>query len=282
MKLINKRIKMPFIEFNNKDKKLKIYYEIYNEEKPDTVVLVHPIGGNIEIWKNEIALISKKNLRVIAYELRGHNRSNMGIANSFTISNLVDDLKILLDSLDIKKCTLIGHSIGGSIASLYAKQYPQKVEAIIFINASSVRIPDKDLEKHFTTRKIALTQGMNALAEWARHETLESEKAFKDDDNWNQFKQIFTKTSVEGFVAATNSLHSMPEDVTDALRDVNYKVYGIVGEGDEVFMRLMHKMKEEIPRFELRIIKDSDHWVIVEHPEEFDKAIIEFLDIIYP
>jgi len=174
---------LPFIESNNKDK-LKIYYEIYGENKPDTVVLVHPIGGNIEIWKNEIGLISKKNLRVIVYEIRGHNRSNMGTTNSFTISELADDLKVLLDSLDIKKCTLIGHSIGGSIASLYAKQYSQNVEAIIFINASSVRIPDKDLEKHFTTRKIALTQGMNAVAEWARHETLESEKAFENDDNW--------------------------------------------------------------------------------------------------
>ena len=60
----------------------------------------------------------------------------------------------------------------------------------------------------------------------------------------NNFKQIFTKTSVEGFVAATDSLYSMPEDVTDSLRDANYKVFGIVGEGDEVFMRLMHKMKK--------------------------------------
>lgn len=228
---------MPFIESNNKDK-LKIYYEVYNRDKPDTVVLVHPIGGNIDIWNEEISLISKeKKLRIIAYEIRGHNRSNMGTTNSFTISDLVEDLKILLDSLDIKKCTLIGHSIGGSIASLYAKQYPQKVEAIIFINASSVRIPDKDLEKHFTTRKIAVTQGMDALAEWARHETLESEEAFKNDDNWNNFKQIFTKTSVEGFVAATNSLYSMPDDVTDSLKDA--KIFGIVGEGDDVFMRLM-------------------------------------------
>ncbi len=271
---------MPFIESNNKDK-LKIYYEVYNRDKQDTVVLVHPIGGNIDIWNEEISLISKeKNLRIIAYEIRGHNRSNMGTTNSFTILNLVEDLKILLDSLDIKKCTLIGHSIGGSIASLYAKQYPQKVEAIIFINASSVRIPDKDLEKHFTTRKIAVTQGMDALAEWARHETLESEEAFKNDDNWNNFKQIFTKTSVEGFVAATNSLYSMPDDVTDSLKDA--KIFGIVGEGDDVFMRLMQKMKEEIPRFELRIIEDSDHWVIVEHPEELDKSLIEFLNKIYP
>jgi pimeloyl-ACP methyl ester carboxylesterase len=121
---------------------------------------------------------------------------------------------------------------------------------------------------------------MDALAEWARHETLESEEAYKNDDNWNNFKQIFTKTSVEGFVAATNSLYSMPDDVTGSLKDA--KIFGIVGEGDDVFMRLMHKMKEEIPRFELRIIEDSDHWVIVEHPKELDKALIEFLDKIYP
>jgi hypothetical protein len=49
---------LPFIESNKY--KLKIYYEIYGENKPDTVVLVHPIGGNIEIWNNEIALVSKE------------------------------------------------------------------------------------------------------------------------------------------------------------------------------------------------------------------------------
>ena len=43
----------------------------------------------------------------------------------------------------------------------------------------------------------------------------------------------------------------------------------------------MHKMKEEIPRFELEIIEDSDHWVIVEHPKELDKALIKFLDKVY-
>ena len=41
----------------------------------------------------------------------------------------------------------------------------------------------------------------------------------------------------------------MPDDVTNSLKDV--KIFGIVGEGDDVFMRLMQKMKEEIPRFEL-------------------------------
>lgn len=272
---------MPFIESNGNNM-LQIYYEIFGKDNTKTVILIHPIGGNIEIWKDEISLISRKNIRIVAYELRGHNRSNMGNKDHFKISDLVQDLKLLIESLEIKKCTLIGHSIGGSVASVYAAQYPEDIEGVILINGSSVRVPDEDLEKHHVTRKIALTDGMEVLAEWIRHEGSESEKAFEDENTWKEFKRIFTKTSVKGFVAATNSLYSMPENVNSSLEDTHYKIFGIVGEGDEVFVRLMNKMRKEIHRFELRVIKDSDHWLIVEHPQELFKALNEFLDKLYP
>ena len=272
---------MPYIESNGNNGKLLIYYEIFGKENTKTVILVHPIGGNIEIWKDEISLISKKNFRIVAYELRGHNRSNMGNKNNFTIFDLVQDLRLLIDSLEIKKCTLIGHSIGGSVASVFAAQYPENIEGMILINGSSIRIPDEDLEKHRVTRKIAVTNGMEALAEWIRHDESESEKAFEDQKTWKEFEQIFTKTSVEGFVAATNSLYSMPKDVTRLLINANYNIFGIVGEGDKVFLKLMDKMTQEIPKFELRVIEDSDHWLIVEHPEELFKALNDFLEKIY-
>ena len=71
---------MPFIESNKC--KLKIYYEIYyGENKPDTVVLVHPIGGNIEIWNNEIALILKEKPKSDSI-WNGHTRSNNRNTNS--------------------------------------------------------------------------------------------------------------------------------------------------------------------------------------------------------
>lgn len=272
---------MPFIESIDYDDKLKIYYELFEKGNSKTIVLIHPIGGNIEIWKDEISLILKKKIRVVTYELRGHNRSNMGSKNNFTIFDLVQDLKLLVDRLEIERCTLIGHSIGGSVASVYAAKYPENVEGMILINGSSVRVPDEDLEKHRLTRKIALTEGMEALAQWIRHDGRELEKAFEDENTWKQFEKIFIKTSVEGFVAATNSLYSMPTDVTNSLEDANYEIFGIVGEGDTVFLRLMNKMRQQIPRFELRVIKDSDHWLIVEHPEELFNCLNEFLDKIF-
>jgi pimeloyl-ACP methyl ester carboxylesterase len=50
---------------------------------------------------------------------------------------------------------------------------------------------------------------------------------------------------------------------------------------EKVFREQLDKMKEGIPTFELRIIKDSDHWVIAEHPDELFKALEEFLEKIY-
>ena len=245
----------------------KIYYETFGDESLYPIILIHPIGGNIDIWEHEIQFILKKGFRVIAYEIRGHNRSSIGGKRDFNLYDLSEDLHMLVEELKIKKCTLVGHSIGGAIASLYAKQHPHNVDAIIFINSSSKRIPNKDLEKHYTTRKIAISEGMAALAEWNRENNKDAKKTFEDQKTWNYFKEIFTKTSVEGFVAATKALYSMPdgeEDVTLALKDSKIKLFGIVANDDKVFLNLMQDMRKDIPDLEIKVIDECDQWMILE------------------
>jgi 3-oxoadipate enol-lactonase len=259
----------------------KIYYETFGDESLYPIILIHPIGGNIDIWEHEIQFILKKGFRVIAYEIRGHNRSSIGGKRDFTLYDLSEDLHMLVEELKIQKCTLVGHSIGGAIASLYAKQHLHNVDAIIFINSSSKRIPNKDLEKHYTTRKIAISEGMAALAEWNRENNKDAKKTFEDQKTWNYFKEMFTKTSVEGFVAATKALYSMPdgeEDVTLALKDSKIKLFGIVANDDKVFLNLMQDMRKDIPNLEIKVIDECDHWMIVENPEAVDEALGKFLD----
>ena len=89
-----------------------MYYRTYGPKGAYPVVLIHPIGGNIEIWEEEIRMIRRRGFRAIAYELRGHNRSGMGKVQAYAMSDLVGDLHALLNRLAIKKCTLVGHSIG--------------------------------------------------------------------------------------------------------------------------------------------------------------------------
>mgnify|MGYP003290134077 CR=1 FL=1 len=122
----------PFLSADTAD----IYYEDHGDSKSYPLILIHPIGGNILIWHQEIPLLVKEGFRVIAYEIRGHHRTAMGPAKAYAMRELVNDLTLLLEHLNIKKCTMIGHSIGGIIASMYAAEHPEIIDAIG---------PDKDV-----------------------------------------------------------------------------------------------------------------------------------------
>jgi len=263
----------PFLSADTID----IYYEDHGDNKAYPLVLIHPIGGNILIWHREIPLLVKNGFRIIAYEIRGHHRTAMGPAKAYAMRELVDDLALLLKHLNIKKCAIIGHSIGGIIASMYASEYPETVDAIILLNSSPKPFQEADLEKHFTTRRTAVKEGMGALAEHGLRRFDESRDLFKSKKHSDYFREMFTKTSVDGFVAATLALYTIPKDVVQRLRSNGTEILAIVGSNDDVFMRLLSETKAAIPGMELRILEGSDHWMIIEKPEEGLEMLVDFL-----
>jgi pimeloyl-ACP methyl ester carboxylesterase len=256
----------------------RMYYETFGPDNEYPVILIHPIGGNIDIWDEEIRMIRQRGFRVIAYELRGHNRSDMGRVQAYTMHDLVNDLHALLNRLAIERCTLVGHSIGGQISCIYAATYPERVESLIVISSSSEVIPGADLEKHYETREIARTKGMAALAEETMNENEVARKAFRNKKKREAFERIFTRTSVEGFAAATVALYSIPQDTTEILKAHGFNISGIVGRDDEVFVRLMRRMQRGIPGMKVKIVDGGDHWLIIENHKAFDDAFAEALD----
>ena len=256
---------------------IKTYYEDHGDNSSYPLILIHPIGGNVLIWHHEISLLLKSGFRVIAYELRGHYRTNMGKVGAYTMQDLVNDLHQLLKHLNIKRCSIIGHSIGGIIASMYAAQFPDSVDAIVLINSSPRKFKEKDLEKHFKTREVAIRDGIEGLAEYKLRNFDETRDLLKDKRHSDFFRDVFVKTSVEGFVAATIALYTVPENVVEKLQTSNCKVFAIVGSDDDVFTRLLKETKEEMPEMGLKVLDGSDHWVIIEKPKEMYDILMNFL-----
>jgi 3-oxoadipate enol-lactonase len=255
----------------------RIYYEEYGGEFDQTIVLIHPIGGNTEIWNDEIKIMLRKNFRVISYDLRGHGKSELGKFHAYTMHDLVGDLRELLDHLEVKRCILVGHSIGGQISCIFAVTYPERVSGLVIIASSSEKIPDRDLEKHHGTRMIAREQGMAALAEETMNEHEVAREAFKDKKKRETFTRIFTQTTPEGFCAATVALYSIPHGITERLATTSIPISGMVGTDDDVFLRLMNQMQKGIPRMKITVVK-GDHWVIVESHDAFDKGFAAAVD----
>lgn len=92
------------------------------------VVLLHALGAGADDWL-EVAQALAVQWRVIALDQRGHGRSARPGVYSFELMR--DDLAALMGRLGLIKPVLVGHSMGGSVAYLYAEAYPERVQRLV-------------------------------------------------------------------------------------------------------------------------------------------------------
>jgi pimeloyl-ACP methyl ester carboxylesterase len=251
---------MPFAKING----LNTFYSINGRGSP--VVLIHHLAGNTRSWFNQIPFLAG-NYQVIAYDLRGHGKSEEP-HDAFTMEDLADDLFLLLQELRIRKCTLIGHSIGGMIAPLFALNHKSMVNAMVIVAGASQPLSPEKLANYATMREIALTKGMESLAEYRRRNNQIPPK-IADTALWEHFKSLYRETSVTGYVRMSEALATMPHL---AMKDVECRMLGIVGDLDPLFMEMM-KIIADSANINLKIMRNCGHFMMMEEPDEFNSII---------
>lgn len=86
------------------------------------VVFVSAWGLNSDAWMYEMTYLADHGLRCVAYDRRGHGRSTQP-ARGYDFDTLADDLSVLLESLDLRDVTLVGHSMGCGEVVRYLGRY---------------------------------------------------------------------------------------------------------------------------------------------------------------
>ena len=258
---------MPFVNLNEID----TYYSISGNGAP--IVLIHHLAGNIESWFNQIPYLAK-NYQIIAYDLRGHGRSAEP-KQAFTMDDLANDLFFMLQELDIKKCTIIGHSIGGMIAPLFALKYGSMVDALIIIAGAIQSLAAGKLASYSVMREIARTKGMEALAEYRRSNSQIPPKIANNTMLWDHFKRLYKRTSVQGYIRMSEALATMP-DLTNKIKEVHCPMLGVVGDLDPVFMETMKILADNV-NVSMKVMHNCGHFIMMEEPAEFNNIITNFL-----
>ncbi|MCQ2029358.1 alpha/beta hydrolase [Pseudomonas zhaodongensis] len=99
-----------------------------------TIVLMHGKNFCAATWQESIAVLSQNGYRVIAPDQIGFCSSSKPLGYQFSFAQLAYNTEALLQSLDIDQVTVIGHSMGGMLASRFALNYPQMVEQLVLVN----------------------------------------------------------------------------------------------------------------------------------------------------
>lgn len=111
----------------------RIFYKDWGTGRP--VVFSHGWPLNADAWDAQMLFLVQHGYRVIAHDRRGHGRSEQP-ATGNDMDTYADDLAALLDALDLREATLVGHSTGGGeVAHYIGRHGTRRVAKVVLIGA---------------------------------------------------------------------------------------------------------------------------------------------------
>ncbi|MGV0991046.1 MAG: alpha/beta fold hydrolase [Mycobacterium sp.] len=126
----------------------RLHTEVFGRNDAYPIVLAHGITCSLQVWREQIKDLSR-DFRVIAYDHRGHGRSGVPQASSYSLDHLASDLDSVLAAAlrPGERAVIAGHSMGGIAISAWANRFPDRVaeraDAVALINTTTGDLLDK-------------------------------------------------------------------------------------------------------------------------------------------
>ena len=289
-----------FLELNIQEQNLKMAYmdikpQAYNGKN---IVLFHGKNFNGAYWNTTIAALTKAGFRVIVPDQIGFGKSSKPLHFHYTFQQLAQNTKSLLDSLGIDKTAILGHSMGGMLATRFALMYPEMIEKFILENPIGLedwklKVPYKPVEWWYKNELIKSYAGIknyqlinyydnkwnpeydqwvNLLAGW----TLNSDYKTIAWNNALTYDMIFTQPVVYEFQNIT-----APTLLIIGTRDRTALGKPLVSEEVRKTMGLYNLLGKEtqkkIPNSKLVELENVGHLPHIEKFEAFISPLIKFL-----
>ena len=244
---------------------------------PPTLFL-HGWGLNSTFWEYQMAFLASHGFRAISFDRRGHGRSG-DPGRGYDYSTLADDVAAVVEGLDLRDVTLVGHSVGGAEAVRYVTRHGTKrVARLMLVSATLpflLKAPDNPAgvdRSAFDALRTALSRNRakwladNAAPFW----TPDTSSELKD---WGHV--IPWQCSLHAMLELT---HTMSEtDFRNELRAVRLRTLLIHGTADHsVPLPFGRATAEAIGGAELREYEGAPHGLPLTHIERFNADVAEF------
>jgi pimeloyl-ACP methyl ester carboxylesterase len=247
-----------------------------------TVVLLHGMNFYGEYWAGTIEVLRKEGFRVVVPDQVGFGRSTKAVM-PYNVSDMAANTKKLLDSLGIQKANVVGHSMGGMVATRFGLLYPETVEKLVLYN--QIGLTDQRLERPpasiDATYKNLLNQTYDGVYQGlARYfpggMKPEYERYVKIQYGWS----LSGNWPQAAMVRALAQQMVYEDPVVYDWAHIKVPTMELGGEKDGAspnFAELAKKACSTIPKCELVLFPGIGHVPHFEVPEMFYKALLGFL-----
>jgi pimeloyl-ACP methyl ester carboxylesterase len=238
-------------------------------------VLLH--GVNVDAggdsWRLNIGPLATK-LRVLAPDFVGWGLGDR-LDREYSFGYLVDFIREFQDALGLEKSNIVGHSMGGWVSTVFAYESPNRVNKLVLVCSGGARI-----------RTLAtMTEFMPPTRDQIRQQLQAhvSPAAKVDLDKWAD--EAHARTQIPGAVEAYRKILRHMNDAENRKRyhtmrrmsHIPVPTLVVWGRQDATNDMEMAEDTHRLIKGSKLVVLDTDHFVPTKMPDEFNKAVLEFL-----
>lgn len=219
------------------------------------LVLVHGLGGSGAHWQPQLAALGNAR-RVVAFDLRGHGRSDPAADGAYDVAAHAADLLAAVDALGLDRFVLAGHSFGAWVALEVAAAHPQRVLALALVD------PGGDTSGE---QSAAIDTALAAVAADPRGEFRLHYREFLHDAKPATARRVLADleaTPVEALVAGITE--SMRYPARARLAAYSGPVLCIAGPLNDTPASLTRT----VPGLATEWLAPTSHWLMLDRPEQ--------------
>jgi non-heme chloroperoxidase len=262
---------------------IELYYEDHGSGSP--VVLIHgyPLSGRA--WDKQVPVLLEAGHRVITYDRRGFGDSSQPTVG-YDYDTFAADLNTLMDTLDLRQATLVGHSMGTGEVTRYLGAYgSERVARGVLVSP----IPPFLLQTDDNPEGLPGSL-FDGFMQTAKADTPAWMKGFLDNFyNMDQFggtlvsDQAFQASwNIAADASATAAVACIPTwetDFRDDLPNIDVPVLVVQGDADRVlpFPNTGKRLPGLIKDMQLVVIQGGPHAIAWTHTDQLNQALLGFL-----
>jgi pimeloyl-ACP methyl ester carboxylesterase len=258
---------------------LRLHYQDFGTAGKPVMVCVHGGAANGH-WFDFVAAGFTPDHHVLALDQRGHGDSAWAEPPAYSYHDYAADLDQVAAKLDLRDFTLVGHSMGGMVAMVYASTYPGRMARLVIVD-TSINLSEERLS---AMRGVGSREGSS----YASREDLVARYKLRPG---NSLAPLDVQRRIAGHSARQfpdggwrhkfdRRVYALREQMDGMPCWDRIRVPALLVRGDRsprITPEILAAVQARAPQVELATVADADHHVTLDNPTGFVEAVRPFL-----
>ena len=260
---------------------VKIYVEDLNECSKNTILFLHGWPGNHKLFEYQFDYFSKTGYRCIGLDQRGFGESDKP-STGYDYDTLSDDVKTVIEKLQLNNVTLVGHSTGGAIAVRYmARHKGYGISKLVLCAAAAPSLIRRSYFPYGLKE-----EAVKEMIEETYSDRPKMLRKFESDFFFkcvsSAFSEWFFQLGLQASGWATASVANTwlhEESLFSDLKEIQVSTLILHGIHDRVCLfPLAEEQRKLIKNSKLIKFENSGHGLFYDQRDKFNKELMEFID----